>query len=142
MIKRTLNLVYHGVVYSKKNSRRTFYRYDTRKVVNIPSKQAAIQEQTMVMGFKAQRTMAWRPDEYATYSVRVQIYQKNKQRRDLDNQVTSILDALVRARILPDDDFTHLQHIEVDFVGLDKNDPRAIIEVTQRYATLAENAEK
>ena len=138
-----VELEFHGVVHSKKNQRQTFRSYSTGRIVNIPSKQARIQEGVMVTGFKAQRIRQrwWRADENATYAVKMVIYQKDRHRRDLDNQMTTILDALVKAGVIPDDSDKYVRRLEVEYGGVDSADPRAIIEIAQYYATLAENAE-
>ena len=67
------------------------------------------------------------------YLMEIMIWEKNYTRRDLDNQATSLQDALVKAGIIPDDDFRTVAELNVKFMGIDKYDPHASI----RLSTLA-----
>lgn len=57
------------------------------------------------------------------------MYEPNFVLRDLDNQATSILDALVRAGIIENDNFRHVIGYTVGLAGIDKSNPRAIIHI-------------
>lgn len=59
----------------------------------------------------------------------VKFYVKDKRRRDLDNMLTTIQDALVRGGILQDDSWQYLRIGMVD-AEIDKNNPRAEITLT------------
>ena len=60
-----------------------------------------------------------------TYTVDATIYNPDRIRRDLDNQITSLLDGLVRAGALPDDCASLVTSIKATFGGIDKDNPRA-----------------
>ena len=82
----------------------------------------------MAYDFAKQATeQKWQADDEAAYYVEIYITEPDKRRRDLDNQATAILDALVAAGILPDDDSRHMQHLSVELKGYDKYDPHAYI---------------
>jgi len=57
----------------------------------------------------------------------IQIWNKDNRARDLDNQVSSILDALVKASILVDDSCKYVNQILVSFRGVEKENPKAVI---------------
>lgn len=58
----------------------------------------------------------------------IMFYVKDNRRRDLDNMLTTIQDALVKANILTDDSWQYLRIGKLD-AEVDKNNPRAIITI-------------
>lgn len=129
-----LTLTYHGTVYSKKNSKRIIYNPRTKRPMLISSKQAETQEDEMKLAFMRQANAhGWNleiaPAKHKIYEVTMGIWQPDHRRRDLDNQATAILDALVKAEVLPDDDAEHVQDLHVVAMGVDKSDPRVFIEI-------------
>ena len=65
------------------------------------------------------------PPEYA--QVILTFYFDNRRRHDADNYQKFILDGLVTAGVIKDDDFTHCQVLCKG--GYDKNNPRTEIEI-------------
>lgn len=61
--------------------------------------------------------------------ISISIWNKDKRKRDLDNQGTSILDLLKNNDIIEDDNCFILQKITVEFAGIDKENPRAEINI-------------
>jgi len=59
--------------------------------------------------------------------MKVQIAFPDNRRSDLSNKFESLADLLVDAKILEDDDHKLLTGISVDSLGVDKDNPRAII---------------
>ena len=129
--KPTLELTYRGVVYSKKNSKSIVVNRRTRRPQIISNQRVREMEAAMAREFEAQAAKAeWEANTDTTYEVSIFIWTKDRTRRDLDNQATSILDALVAAGVIPDDSMKYVISLQVEFMGVDKNDPRA--EVTVR----------
>lgn len=129
-----LILTYNGTVYSKKNSKRIIYNPRTKRPMLISSKQAEAQEDEMARAFMRQANAhGWNleiaPAKDKIYEVTMGIWQPDHRRRDLDNQATAILDALVKAAVLPDDDVEHVRDLRVVATGVDKSAPRALIEI-------------
>lgn len=132
-----INLTYEGVVRSKKNSKQIITNPRTGRPMITSSKQAHEMELEMVWSFidQAQRK-GWEartPDqcEGKEYVIEIAIWQKDNRRHDLDNQATSILDALVKAFIIPDDSVKFVGRITVDNMGVEKSNPRAEIKVLE-----------
>lgn len=144
MTERKIDLIFEGVVHSKKNSKQIIRGRDgaPRIISNALSRQGEEEmrrqfaEQLLATGdaFLKKRIYQNRAialsdakDAHETYSIDFIIYAPNNIRRDLDNQVTSILDALVKAGAIVDDSFHFLKAFTVRFGGIDKIRPRAEI---------------
>ena len=127
-----IELTYHGAVYSKKNSKRIIVNRRTGRPQIISNQRAREMEVAMAKEFQAQAAgVKWKADTNATYEVSIFIWTKDRTRRDLDNQATSILDALVAAGVIPDDSTKYVTSLYVEFMGVDKNDPRAEVMVNK-----------
>lgn len=126
MTQLALRLAYNGVIYSKKNSKRIIINRKTGKTGLISSDKALANEHDMIAQFLSQKPRYQIP---SPVSVEIDIYEPNKFRRDLDNQATSILDALTRARIIEDDSIHHVTALHVRLAGIDSNLPHAIIKI-------------
>ncbi|MBQ2672607.1 RusA family crossover junction endodeoxyribonuclease [Candidatus Saccharibacteria bacterium] len=134
-----LCLMYHGVIYSKKNSKRIITNHRTRRPMIVSSERAKAMEQNMASQFSAQFNEIYRnyylhPQPVETcqgkpLKVSVFIWEKDRTRRDLDNQATSILDALVEAGVIADDSVKVVQELNVRMMGIDKFDPHALVEI-------------
>lgn len=123
--------VYHGVIYSKKNSKQIITNRRTGKPQIISNARALNMERDMIMQFREQDRLKTlkTPLNGNKYSVHIVIYEPDHRRRDLDNQMTSLLDALVAAGVLTDDSCDYVTRLSVELGGYDKQDPRAEIEV-------------
>lgn len=126
-----MELKYYGAIVAKKNNKRIMRAANGRPWI-ASSQEAKAQEQIMAYEFaKKAKEQGWQADDKKAYRVSIGITEQDKRRRDLDNQATAILDALVLAGILPDDDNRHLQHLTVFLLGYDKYDPHATILVNE-----------
>lgn len=122
-----MRLVYYGLVHSKKNSKRVIRNRKTGQLGIITSRVAKESEDDMIRQFSLQRPSHMAP---SPATVSVDMYEPNRARRDLDNQSTSILDALTRARIIEDDSIRHVTGIHGRLAGFDKKMPRAVVYVS------------
>lgn len=142
-MSRYLYLVYHGTVLSKKNRHIT-----TRQGIVVPDAKAKANEADMVNQFITQLRKQGGTKIYTQthterlieanakgtkYFVKMSIYNGTNRRRDLDNQATSILDALTKSGAIADDCSKYVRALFVEYAGLDRTDPRAeiIIEITE-----------
>ncbi len=127
---KTLRLTYHGAVLSKKNSKRIIKSRRTGAPIMVSNKAAKDNENRMIDEFSVQTLEQEHP--IACCVVDISIFEPNLQRRDIDNQATSILDALVRAEVITDDSFKCVQGLNVKFGGIDRENPRAEIKITEQ----------
>lgn len=121
-----LYLTYHGVIYSKKNSKKIITNRKTGRPMITSNDNAKAMEEDMALQFQLQA----RDYDYVLAPpllVKIKIWEKDRTRRDLDNQATSVLDALVKARVLEDDSVRVVQKLKVELAGYDKKNPRAEI---------------
>lgn len=136
---RVLKLVYRGTVLSKKN----------RHIISshgavIPDKKARANQQDMVSQFTVQLREQGIMDAFTitkeeqkirasarhtTYSITFHIYRPNEIRRDLDNQVTTLLDALVESFAIADDSTKLLRAFAAIDKQVDRDNPRAEITI-------------
>lgn len=144
---RTVELVYHGIILSKKN----------RHIISshggiIPDSKAVANENDMIRQFTEQLKKQGINDAFlltkteqvllankknTRYSIYFKIWRANNIRRDLDNQITTLLDAMTEAFAIVDDSHKYLKRIIADDMGLDKDNPRA--EITIKIAEDSEN---
>ena len=137
--QRVIRLTYNGAILSKKN----------RHVISshgavIPDAKAQANEADMTQQFAEQlrkygvtdiftRTDTERIIEarakHTRYFVRFDLYAGNEIRRDLDNQATTLFDALVKAGALADDSRKFIEGFAVYDKGVDRKRPRAEITI-------------
>jgi Holliday junction resolvase RusA-like endonuclease len=134
-----LTLTYHGVIYSKKNSKRIVTNWRTRRPIIVSNRNAKNQEAAMGWEFREQaKKEGWRAlkeknKELADhqYKIEIAVWQKDLRRRDLDNQATAILDGLVVAGVIPDDSCDAVPRLLIEYKGVDRENPRAEIKITE-----------
>ena len=146
----SIELIYKGVVCSKKNSKQIIRTKNGVPRI-ISNATARANEEEMQRAFEAQvvklaserkeleflakrnaNKVAMLSEATAhneSYILDIEIYAPNGIRRDLDNQATSIFDALVKAGVLADDCFKFVKAFSVKFGGIDKFNPRAVIKI-------------
>lgn len=126
-----LQLIYCGVVISKKNSKIIRKDRRTGRSFITSNDTAKRNEAEMVSSFMAQTAGANLAEDFCPCSIAVTIYEPDAHRRDLDNQLTSILDALVRAGVIVDDSNANVYGVSARFGGIDRENPRAEIIITR-----------
>lgn len=128
-----LELTYYGVVTAKKNSKQIIWNHTMRRPMLISNRRARRQEEDMVQSFMLQAYgEGWRGgSSTSTYQIEIQVWNKDRRRRDLDNQATAILDALVIAHVIPDDSVECVNRLSIEYKGQDKEEPRAVIKIRE-----------
>ena len=137
--QRIIKLTYNGIVLSKKN----------RHIISshgsvIPDRKARENEADMIRQFAVQLRKYGLVDIFTTteaervmrakakhtrYFVKFELFAGNEIRRDLDNQATTLFDALVKAGALADDSRKFIEGFAVYDRGTDKDKPRAEITI-------------
>lgn len=110
-----------GDVPSKKNSRNIFCRGN--RPINIPSKNYVDWHDEQMWLMKKHKPK--KPLDHA--NVQIVIYPKTQRAADLTNKAESIMDLLVDAGILQDDNWFICETVVLAFGGVDKTNPRAEI---------------
>lgn len=119
-----MELTYYGLVRSKKNNKRVIRNSRTGRMGIVSNDAVRANENDMIRQFSLQK--AARPVE-SPVIVTIDMYEPNRTRRDLDNQATSILDALTKAGVIEDDSINHVVEIRTRLAGIDKKRPRAVV---------------
>ena len=140
------NYEYKGTITSKKNSKQIITNPRTGRPMIISNSRARKNQSDMVAQFmeqmdadrlrfvlshEKQEIKAKAKKDGEKYAVFIRITEPDKIHRDLDNQATSILDALVEAGALPDDNVQFIVDLRIMLVGFDKDNAGAIIEVKE-----------
>lgn len=134
---RTIELDFDGVILSKKNR-----HIISRNGGIIPDKKAQENENEMIRQFTTQLRQLGINDAFSKtkteqvmeanqrhtrYAISFEIWRVNNIRRDLDNQVTTLLDALTESFAIADDSHNYLKQITAVDRGVDREHPRAHI---------------
>lgn len=148
-MKYDIQLIHNGVIHSKKNSKQIIRGRDgTPRIISNAAAKA--NEEAMAQEFEAQaKRLAFEDerlkflqrasnrvaalqdakDHHERYVLDVRIYPPNAVRRDLDNQLTTILDSLVKAGVIIDDSFQFVCGFTCRAVEIDRINPRAEITI-------------
>jgi len=118
-----MKLTINGKTPSKKNSRNIFVR--NGRIINVPSKLYKEWQEDAKLQLEKQ-FKNYQVSDYPI-AINVLIYYGAKHRHDLDNALGSIMDVLVDAQVIVDDDVEHISQITIQHGGLDKENPRAEI---------------
>lgn len=137
--KRVIVLVYKGVVLSKKNrhiiSRQGAVipdakaRANENDIIQQLTEQLKAQGHTEAFRLTKQEQMLEAKRKHAKYALRFWIWRGNNLRRDLDNQLNTLLDAMTAAFAIPDDSCTFIKQITIVDRGIDKENPRVEIRI-------------
>lgn len=124
--KRPRRIVITGVVPSLKNNKQIFLNKRTGKPFITSSSASKVWTQSALWQLKGQKPVAGYP-----VTVALTFFFKGKHRKDLDNCTSSVMDVLVSAGIIADDDYTHVDNLEVSFGGIEKDNPRVEIIIVE-----------
>lgn len=75
------------------------------------------------------------------FGLTMEFFNPDKRPRDLDNQVSTVLDALVKAGIIIDDSCKYLKMITAIYGGVDKENPRVVIDIDEATPKIVDNNE-
>lgn len=112
-----MKLVISGTTPSKKNS-----RINTRSGRSFPSKRFSEWEKTALPELKEQ-FVGLKVTQYPIALTMV-FFNADNRRHDLDNQSSSVLDTLVKAGVIEDDNQNKIDCLQLQYGGTDKVNPR------------------
>lgn len=133
-----MELIYFGTVTAKKNNKRIITNRRTGKPMIVSNQRAKAQENEMAWCFIQQMHEKGIESLYNgsldEFSITISIMEQNHVRRDLDNQATAVLDALVMAGAIPDDSNKYVKELHIICLGYDNKKPyvRIIIDKVSR----------
>jgi Holliday junction resolvase RusA-like endonuclease len=112
-----MKLIISDTTPSKKNS-----RINTRSGRSFPSKRFSAWEAVALPELKEQFT-GYKVTDYPIALTMV-FYNGDLRRHDLDNQSSSILDTMVKAGVIEDDNQKYVDCITLQYGGVDRENPR------------------
>jgi len=120
-----VRLVISGEIPSLKNSKQIFVNRATGKPF-ITSSNNSKKWQTEAKRQLTEQFAGYKVSGYPI-SIAMTFYYGSKRRKDLDNSCSGVMDALVHAGVLEDDDVAHVDNIDLSYGGYDKEAPRVEI---------------
>lgn len=118
-----LHLVIKGIIPSKKNSKKVIPDWKHRRVRLITAPEVQNWEKVVQSGVMGMGKID------GPVKMEIVIYNPDLRKRDLDNQLCSINDA-IKGVLFEEDDGKVLQDIHIRWGGVDKNNPRAEITIS------------
>lgn len=120
-----MKIVVHGNVKAKKNNKTMALNRKTGKMFPMTDKATTEYMKDAIQQMKDQ----FEGLKISDYPINVQMvfYYPTKHRKDIDNSMSTILDCMVKAGVIEDDDVTHVNELYAFFGGYDKDDPRVEI---------------
>lgn len=124
--------IFHGQVSSKKNSKTIGINRRTGKPFVRMNDRAKEQEFELIRKFNDDFIdQGFFEPLNGAVEVIVEIWDKDLRAYDLDNQISTVLDALVKAQVLEDDNQKYVSQIKGYYRGVDKEDPRMVLTIYQ-----------
>jgi|CXWK01.1.fsa_nt_gi Holliday junction resolvase RusA-like endonuclease len=120
-----MKLVISGDVPALKNQKQIFVNKRTGKPFITSSVRSKAWQATAVDQLRDQ----FKGLKVSGYPIGIamEFYYPTKRAKDLDNSVSAVLDALVHAGVIEDDNINFVDNISASFGGYDKEDPRCVI---------------
>ena len=121
--EKELKLVIKGIIPSKKNSKKVIPDWKHRRVRLITAPEVQNWEKMVQSGVSDMGKID------GPVKMEIVIYNPDFRKRDLDNQLCSINDA-IKGVLFEEDDGKVLQDIHIRWGGVDKENPRAEITIS------------
>lgn len=112
-----------GRIPSKKNSKHMVFAIGRSFLVSSPQYLAWHKEQS----YRLKKIP--KPIEHCI--IEINFYAPDNRKTDLSNKAESIADLLVDNKILKDDNWFCVKKLHLNFIEVDKHNPRAIITITE-----------
>lgn len=124
-----MKLVINGNVPSQKNGKEIAINRSTGQRFIRSNDRVKAWQETAVQELSLQ-FHGYRITDYPI-SLSLVFYFDNKRRHDLDNAAAGVMDALVKAGIIEDDNVNYVECITLQYGGVDKISPRAEVYIDE-----------
>ncbi len=118
-----MKIVFAGRCPSKKNAKQIVYVKGRPLIISSKDYKQWHEEQMWFLKSKRLKPFT------EPVRVRIESYSENKRKYDLSNKAESILDLLVDAGILPDDNYSVVPELTLLYKGVDKESPRSEVTI-------------
>lgn len=130
-----MDIVIPGKIPSKKNSKRMVMNRATGRMFPISSKafMAWHEEVMLIMSSEKNKLSAAHRNHIpirVPCVVKVAFYAHDARLFDLTNKAESVMDLLVDAGFLSDDNISVVRNLEIAFMGIDRKNPRAEVKIS------------
>lgn len=134
-----LSLIVFGDVPSQKNSKQIYFNRASGKpfISSNPRVKAWQEDAAWQLKTVSIPARGW----LYPLTIKLAFAFRTARRRDLENAASTVLDALVHAGIIADDDYKHACPITLDFIGVDKQNPRVEITLEEKPADQADSSD-
>lgn len=115
-----MKLIIPGTVPSQKNGKSVGVNPRTHRVFVTSNPRVKAWQTEVLWGLKNTKLVEWK----YPVSVTMAFAFDDRRRHDLDNCASTVLDVLVKAKILEDDSYAYVCPLTLDFIGIEKGDAR------------------
>ena len=120
-----MKLTIDGEVPALKNSKQIYVNRRTGKPFITSSKNSKVWQASAIDQLRDQFKGLVVKDY--PINIAVEFWFGSRRRKDLDNALSGVMDALVQAGVIEDDDVAHVDNISISYGGYDKEKPKTII---------------
>jgi len=113
-----------GQVPAQKNSKKVAFNGRTGKPFIMTEQRVKVWQESVAWQLSSIRPI------FGKVEVEVEFTHKDRRKRDLDNELSSVMDALKNAKVIEDDNCDIVVKETAIFCGVDKDSPGAKITIT------------
>lgn len=121
-------LEYHGQVVAKKNNKVISMNKSTGRPFIRMNDKAKAQELDMAYKFQEDYiAQGYIEPLRGKLTITMGFWNKDNRAHDMDNQISTVLDALIKGKVIEDDSQKYVKHLVANNNGVDKEDPHVQI---------------
>jgi hypothetical protein len=132
----SITIVFSGRIPSKKNCQRPLAKGG--KIIIVTSKEYSEWERSAI----ADDLYGIQPITWPRFRCEMTIFAPDAGDADLSNKWEGLADSMVKAGILPDDNWWLLSEVTMRFGGIDREHPRAIVRIFEMDESISGDDEK
>lgn len=135
-MSNVVRIVFNGRILSKKNNQTTIPKGNKRIIV--PSAKYNLWEKDAI----EDALYGIPPVIWPRFKCGMILFAPDLANADLSNKWEGLADAMVKAKIIPDDNWWQMSGVDLVFGGLDRENPRAIVKIWETTEILFGDVEK